>query len=170
MELQNCHPNTSTSTVARGMSNLGATPHSATLHGASATSERGPTSCSETSKVGECKAQEPSIHHTRHEAHEDEHAAVVSRLAAGGARIGTNHGLRPLPLVAEAPWSVAEWAVALRFDIPRATVLVRLLGDTTLRVSNTVFGFQTLYSVNAIKDHPNIPHALKTIKTAVKAP
>ena len=26
-------------------------------------------------------------------------------------------------LVAEAPWSVAEWAVALRFDNPRATVL-----------------------------------------------
>ena len=24
--------------------------------------------------------------------------------------------------VAEAPWSVAEWAVALRFDHPRATV------------------------------------------------
>ena len=31
-------------------------------------------------------------------------------------------------LVAEAPWSVAEWAVALRFDNPRATVLVLLLG------------------------------------------
>ena len=30
--------------------------------------------------------------------------------------------------VAEAPWSVAEWAVALRFDHPRATVLVLLLG------------------------------------------
>ena len=30
--------------------------------------------------------------------------------------------------VAEAPWSVAEWAVALRFDNPRATVLVRVLG------------------------------------------
>ena len=30
--------------------------------------------------------------------------------------------------VAEAPWSVAEWAVALRFDNPRATVLVLLLG------------------------------------------
>ena len=32
-------------------------------------------------------------------------------------------------LVAESqPWSVAEWAVALRFDNPRATVLVLLLG------------------------------------------
>ena len=30
--------------------------------------------------------------------------------------------------VAEAPWSGAEWAVALRFDHPRATVLVLLLG------------------------------------------
>ena len=32
--------------------------------------------------------------------------------------------------VAVAPWSVAEWAVAPRFDKPRATVLVRLLSDT----------------------------------------
>ena len=48
-------------------------------------------------------------------------------LVAGGAQ------------VAEAPWSGAEWAVALRFDHPRATVLVRLLSDTPLRV----FGFQT---------------------------
>ena len=31
-------------------------------------------------------------------------------------------------LVAEAPWSVAEWAVAPRFDNPRATVLVLVLG------------------------------------------
>ena len=30
--------------------------------------------------------------------------------------------------VAEAPWSVAEWAVALSFDNPRATVLVLVLG------------------------------------------
>ena len=36
--------------------------------------------------------------------------------------------------VAEAPWSVAEWAVALRFDNPRATVLVLVFGDTPLRV------------------------------------
>ena len=34
----------------------------------------------------------------------------------------------PTALVAEAPWSVAEWAVAPRFDHPRATVLVLLLG------------------------------------------
>ena len=38
--------------------------------------------------------------------------------------------------VAEAPWSVAEWAVALRFDNPRATVLVLFFGLTVL-------GFQT---------------------------
>ena len=42
--------------------------------------------------------------------------------------------------VAEAPWSVAEWAVALRFDNPRATVLVLLLSDTPLV---RVLGFQT---------------------------
>ena len=30
--------------------------------------------------------------------------------------------------VAEAAWSVAEWAVAPRFDNPRATVLVLVLG------------------------------------------
>ena len=30
--------------------------------------------------------------------------------------------------VAEAPWSVAEWAVALGFDYPRATVPVLVLG------------------------------------------
>ena len=32
------------------------------------------------------------------------------------------------PEVAEAPWSEAEWAVAPRFDNPRATVLVLVLG------------------------------------------
>ena len=37
-------------------------------------------------------------------------------------------GPGPLVVVAEAPWSVAEWAVALRFDNPRATVLVLVLG------------------------------------------
>ena len=34
----------------------------------------------------------------------------------------------PTNMVAEAPWSVAEWAVAPRFDNPRATVLVLVLG------------------------------------------
>ena len=36
--------------------------------------------------------------------------------------------VRPPAAVAQAPWSEAEWAVALRFDNPRATVLVLLLG------------------------------------------
>ena len=41
MEPQNCNPDTSTSTVARGWSNLGATAPSATLHGGlSATAAR----------------------------------------------------------------------------------------------------------------------------------
>ena len=35
--VRGCQPNNSTSTVARGMSNLGATAHAATLQGASAT-------------------------------------------------------------------------------------------------------------------------------------
>ena len=38
---------------------------------------------------------------------------------------------RPSPWtleVEEAPWSVAKWAVALRFDNPRAPVLVLVLG------------------------------------------
>ena len=37
------------------------------------------------------------------------------------------HAGTPGPAVAEAPWSVAEWAVALRFDNPRATVQLVLL-------------------------------------------
>ena len=40
---------------------------------------------------------------------------------------GERHG-RTQQLVAEAPWSVAEWAVAPRFDNPRATVLMLVLG------------------------------------------
>ena len=40
----------------------------------------------------------------------------------------------PANEVAEAPWSVAEWSVALRFENPRATVLVLLLSDTLLGV------------------------------------
>ena len=39
--------------------------------------------------------------------------------------------------VAEAPWSVAEWAVALRFDHPRATVLVLSLGTAATRVTTS---------------------------------
>ena len=43
----------------------------------------------------------------------------------GGARAVAER----IPTVAESqPWSAAEWAVALRFDNPRATVLVLSLG------------------------------------------
>ena len=48
--------------------------------------------------------------------------------AAGNAWDNATAGLPELPEVAEAPWSVAEWAVALRFDIPQATVLVLVFG------------------------------------------
>lgn len=43
--------------------------------------------------------------------------------------------VRPAVLdeVAEAPWSGARWAVARRFDNPRASLLVLLLGDTPLQ-------------------------------------
>ena len=37
-------------------------------------------------------------------------------------------GLSVTAEVAEAPWSAAEWAVALRFENPRATVIVLFLG------------------------------------------
>ena len=66
----------------------------------------------------------------------------------------------PASAVAEAPWSVAEWAVALRFDNPRATVLVLLLSDTPLRV----LGFQTPYTLIQ-----NTPNALKTFKNTNKS-
>ena len=61
---------------------------------------------------------------------------------------GAGNSLREHPLleghqaaeVAEAPWSVAEWAVTPRFVNPRVTVLVLVLGDTPLV---RVLGFQT---------------------------
>ena len=40
----------------------------------------------------------------------------------------TSATLAAIAEVAEAPWSGAEWAVALRFYNPRAAVLVLLLG------------------------------------------
>ena len=40
----------------------------------------------------------------------------------------TKFGYMRVYEVAEAPWSVAEWAVAPRFDNPRALVLVLVLG------------------------------------------
>ena len=51
--------------------------------------------------------------------------------------------------VAEAPWSGAEWAVALRFDNPRAIVVVLVLVETPLRV----LGFPKV--LNLFKDTPN---------------
>ena len=39
-----------------------------------------------------------------------------------------NKAFEGIAKVAEAPWSVAEWAVALRFDNPRATVLLLVFG------------------------------------------
>ena len=60
------------------------------------------------------------------------------RTASALHSAAVHHGVRAADEVAEAPWSVAEWAVALRFDHPRASVPVLLLGDTPLRV----FGFQ----------------------------
>ena len=66
----------------------------------------------------------------------DRGAGDCHRQRAGGGTPGEV----PAGEVAESqPWSVAEWAVALRFDNLRATVLVLLLGDTPLRV----LGLQT---------------------------
>ena len=48
-----------------------------------------------------------------------------------GARVLERSGLLGREAVAEAPWSVAEWAVAPRFDNPRATVPVLVLGFQT---------------------------------------
>ena len=66
---------------------------------------------------------------------------IEALLAANPDGAATQDGDEALPLhhaaegawasravVAEAPWSVAEWAVAPRFDIPQATVLVLVLG------------------------------------------
>ena len=47
--------------------------------------------------------------------------------AAGRARVFGHCPQTPAE-VADAPWRVAEWAVALRFENPRAAVLVRFLG------------------------------------------
>ena len=52
-------------------------------------------------------------------------------------------------MVAEAPWSGAEWTVALRFDNLRATVLVGLLSDTPST------GFWVPNAPKTLKDHRN---------------
>ena len=62
-------------------------------------------------------------------------AEPTEDLATRVAALGIEPDAEPEPAtgamlqqVAEAPWSVAEWAVAHRFDNPRATVPVLLLG------------------------------------------
>ena len=60
-----------------------------------------------------------------------------------------------LSMVAEAPWSGGEWAVALRFDNPRATVLMRLLSGTLFTT------FWVLNALNTLEDHQT---AFKTFK------
>ena len=57
---------------------------------------------------------------------------LVGAIAAAAARLDKGVVvLLAAPVahtVAEAPWSEAEWAVGLRFDHPRGTVLVLVLG------------------------------------------
>ena len=51
-------------------------------------------------------------------------AARAADTGSDGVRVHHLRKVYPTGQVAEAPWSGAEWAVALRFDHPRATVLV----------------------------------------------
>ena len=54
--------------------------------------------------------------------------AAVAR-QAGRAHVGhENRGAGQAGVAESQPWSVADWAVALRSDNPRATVLVLVLG------------------------------------------
>ncbi len=58
---------------------------------------------------------------------------AISNALYGMQMLGASEESRGLAValsrkVAEAPWSGAEWLVALRFDNPRATVLVLSLG------------------------------------------
>ena len=54
-------------------------------------------------------------------------AVTVVQLVFAVATVGVLHATG-VAKVAEAPWSEAEWGVAPRFDHPRATVPVLLLG------------------------------------------
>ena len=47
---------------------------------------------------------------------------------AGHAADAKGAAERPGAVAESQPWSGAEWAVTLRFDNPRSTLLVRLLG------------------------------------------
>ena len=55
-------------------------------------------------------------------------ASIDLRSALLGGMIPDEYEMPDILKVAEAPWSVAERAVAPRFDNPRATALVLVLG------------------------------------------
>ena len=68
---------------------------------------------------------------------QQDHTGAAVEREPGVRALGVRE--RALPLrraraVAEAPWSGAEWAVALRLDYLRATVVVLLLSDTPQRL------------------------------------
>ena len=65
--------------------------------------------------------------------------AVTAGMAGLSAEAAWRQAVAAASEVAEAPWSVAEWAVALGFDTPRATVLVLFLSD----IHSTSFGVPT---------------------------
>ena len=65
------------------------------------------------------------------------HAVASDGLETAYVPLG--EGTSALADVAEAPWSGAEWAVAFRFDNPRANVSVLFVCDTPLGV----LGFRT---------------------------
>ena len=71
----------------------------------------------------------------------------------------------PRSEVAEAPWSGAEWAVALSFDNPGASVLVMFLGGTPLRV----LGFQTPKRPLQTTQTPQTPYMYNLFKAPRKA-
>ena len=59
------------------------------------------------------------VKQVREQAESDVAAEAAGQLAKEGMHADA---------VAEAPWSVAEWVVAPRFDNPRGTVLVLVFG------------------------------------------
>ena len=84
--------------------------------------------------------------------------AFTAGMAGLSAEAAWRQAVAAASEVAEAPWSVAEWAVALGFNNPRATVLVLLLSDTPIRV----LGFQTPLKTSERSEKPS--------KTIVQAP
>ena len=81
-----------------------------------------------------CRIGDPTDPHSLLRAGAHKATCILSMMSAEDKKEEEN-----TDKVAEAPWSVAEWAVALICDNPRATVLVLLLSDTLLRL----LGFQT---------------------------